>query len=83
MISNIYQYINKMLIVTCPHCDIPVEIEKLNCGIFRHGTYKNGKQVDPHMPKDQCLALLQKNLVYGCMGPFRIVGEQAEKCDYI
>ena len=24
-------------IVECPHCNEPIIIEKLNCGIFRHG----------------------------------------------
>ena len=32
-----------------------MEIEQLNCKIFRHGTLRsNGKQIDPHSPKDLC-----------------------------
>jgi hypothetical protein len=42
-------------VVCCPHCNGFIIIEKLNCGIFRHGTYKDdGKQIDPHLCKEEC-----------------------------
>ena len=37
-------------VVTCPHCKDPIVIQYINCGIFRHGTYRqSGKQVKPHL----------------------------------
>jgi hypothetical protein len=40
--------LTKDIVVICPHCQIPVEIEQLNCCIFRHGTLKhNGQQMNP------------------------------------
>ncbi len=76
------------IIITCPHCNEPVIIEQLNCGIFRHGQYKNSnRQVSPHMSKDKCLKLLDEKKVVGCMGPFRVVNDNNEwkaiVCDYI
>jgi hypothetical protein len=45
----------KDIIVNCPHCNNSVFIEKINCGIFRHGVWKkNRKQIDPHCPKKLC-----------------------------
>ena len=33
-------------IIVCPHCNDYIIIEKLNCGIFRHGIIKEtGKQM--------------------------------------
>ena len=35
-------------IVVCPHCKESILIEKLNCGIFRHGVSKaTGQQMAP------------------------------------
>lgn len=34
------------IIVECPHCNQPIQIVKIACGIFRHstfGTFKNKK----------------------------------------
>lgn len=42
-------------IVKCPHCSKFIIIEKINCGIFRHGIIKSTlKQMEPHLPKDKC-----------------------------
>ena len=82
------------IIIKCPHCEEFVLIEKINCGIFRHGIIKNtGKQMNPHENQKICEELKQKNLIYGCGKPFRIkikINEnQNEKiyyteiCDYI
>jgi hypothetical protein len=77
-----------MSIVTCPHCNDQTIIEKLNCGIFRHGSYKlSGKQIDPHTSKEVCDDLINNNLIYGCGKPFKIVIINdifiAEICEYI
>ena len=85
-------------ILKCPHCDeIPgiqsdeqlhIIIEKLNCGIFRHGQLiSNGKQIEPHAPKNICDYYILNNLIYGCGKPFRILLIDnkfvIEICDYI
>ncbi len=76
-------------IFICPHCKEPVIIEKLNCGIFRHGMMKStGKQVHPHTNKSKCEKLVKNNLIYGCGKPFRIILTDEFKleiqiCDYI
>ena len=76
-------------IIICPHCDEPVIIEKLNCGIFRHGILKNtGKQMEPHSNKTICDELKHKDLIYGCGKPFQIIIDNSGQylvttCDYI
>lgn len=73
-----------MLIVLCPHCGDYVEILELNCRIFRHGVYKkNMTQINPHMPRPDCEALITNNEIYGCGKPFKVVDAKAESCDYI
>jgi len=76
------------IVVFCPHCKDPILIEKLNCCIFRHGALKcNGKQIDPHAPKDLCDFYINKDLIIGCGKPFRIINNngilETEVCDYI
>jgi len=75
-------------IITCPHCKEPVIIEKLNCGIFRHGIYKKtGKQIGPHSSKEKCDTLIKIEAIWGCGKPFQIILEnnemKAEECEYI
>ena len=83
---------NSRIIVTCPHCQDNIIIEKMNCCIFRHGIMKDTNvQMDPHTTKEICDDLANKNLIYGCGKPFRIIidltGETTqyivEICDYI
>jgi hypothetical protein len=74
--------------VTCPHCKEPVLIEKLQCGIFRHGVViKTKKQISPHATKQKCDELVQNKLIYGCGKPFQIKCSgkimNAYACDYI
>lgn len=80
------EYIN----IKCPHCDSYILIYKneINCGIFRHGIYKNtGMQINPHAEKTECDNLYNNNLIYGCGKPFRINKSNdihnVEICDYI
>ncbi len=65
----------------CPTCGIGIEIEVVNCAIFRCGVYKaTGVQIDPHMPKEQCEAI--KDEIYGCGNPFKFVDGALVKCGY-
>jgi len=76
------------ILVKCPNCEDITEITQINCGIFRHGVYKNSyQQLNPHLPEIECIRVYNLGLIYGCGKPFRIVqinGECiAEKCPYI
>lgn len=75
-------------VLKCPHCSQYIIIEKLNCGIFRHGILiSNGQQINPHETKQMCDYFSHRNLIYGCGKPFQIIknGEkfEIEICDYI
>ena len=51
-------------IVVCPHCKESILIEKLNCGIFRHGVSKvTGQQLTPHLDKQNCDSLKDRDLI--------------------
>ena len=74
--------------VTCPHCDVSVEVLALNCQIFRCGIFKNTlQQIDPHLPKIHCEDLVTRGLIYGCGKPFRVdtVNNEYKSsiCEYI
>ena len=77
------------IIVSCPHCNEFILIEKLNCCIFRHGVLiRNGLEIDPHSPKEYCEYLFNNKLIYGCGKPFKIIKSDdiffhAIICDYI
>jgi hypothetical protein len=79
----------KQNIISCPHCNEFIIIEKLNCGIFRHGVVKEtGKQIDPHLNKEECNNLFNNNLIYGCGKPFQIIitienNYEIKICNYI
>jgi hypothetical protein len=70
-------------ILSCPHCKGEIIILKLNCKIFRHAVFKDGKQLNPHASKEECERVVRENLVYGCAKPFQIIDGKAIKCDYI
>ena len=73
-------------IFVCPHCGDYVQVAKneVNCQIFRHGAYKNGQQIPPHAPREECDRLFNENLIYGCGRPFTFSGgATAAICDYI
>ena len=76
------------IILNCPHCNHSLQIYKqeINCGIFRHGIYKDGRQLDPHANKEVCDKFLMDGDNYGCGKPFRIFIDgdfKIEPCDYI
>jgi hypothetical protein len=75
-------------IITCPQCSEFIIIEKINCGIFRHGVLiSNGKQIDPHANKQICDNYIKKKKIYGCGKPYQVIKEGEEYkvsiCDYI
>ncbi len=80
---------NSDQIVECPHCKQFIIIEKINCGVFRHGTYiYNGEQINPHLSKKICDDLVDKKVIFGCGKPFKITIIENNKynieiCDYI
>ena len=85
--------------VICPHCNRWMQIEEINCAIFRHGQYKEtGIQIPPHLDKKGCDDLIKKGLIYGCGKPFKVIPNPnyskfrtdeanvkwiGEACDYI
>lgn len=73
---------------SCPHCEGPVLVRKneVNCKIFRHAIFKStNEQVNPHLAKERCDELAQKDLIYGCCKPFRldVENQKVEICDYV
>ena len=82
------------IVVECPHCKEPVLIEKINCCIFRHASFKNtGQQIGPHTEKKLCDSYINNDLIFGCGKPFQIIVNTNSKneddkfiaiiCDYI
>lgn len=74
---------------SCPHCNEEIIVHKteLNCQIFRHAVHKNNfKQVDPHLPQNECEILIKNNSVFGCCKPFEIINKNnklyVQKCEY-
>ena len=68
--------------MNCPHCNITIEIEQINCAIFRCGIYKhNGQQISPHLPKEQCDQL--KDKIWVCSKPFKYENGTLVICDYV
>lgn len=81
--------LTKDIVVSCPHCQIPILIEQLNCKIFRHGIFiTNGQQMNPHETKEVCEYFVANKMIYGCGKPFRIISTEdgslvAIVCGYI
>lgn len=71
--------------IKCPHCNISIEIQELNCRIFRCGIFKhNLEQIPPHSPKEFCDKIVEEDEIYGCGKPFKINDKfKIEICDYI
>ena len=76
--------------IECPHCkgQVIVSLNELNCKIFRHGIYKhNYEQIHPHLNKEECDRLVEKNLIFGCGKPFILLYKNnefyTEICGYI
>lgn len=76
------------LIIQCPHCKSDIEIVQVNCGIFRHGMFKNTfQQIPPHSSKEDCDKFVELSQIYGCGKPFSLILRNgnyiAEECEYI
>jgi len=77
------------IIINCPHCNdyILIYNKELNCRIFRHGVFKDTlQQIKPHLQKEECETLKNKDLIIGCGKPFKIIKNNEYKaiiCDYI
>ena len=78
-------------ILTChcpyPDCNIMIEVVEINCAIFRCGVYKNvtdyGKQIDPHLSKQECDRIKKEDKIWGCGRPFKLVDGKLIECEYI
>jgi len=68
--------------MNCPHCDIPIMIEEINCGIFRCGIVKeSGEQLPSHLPQGECEKMIP--YIWGCGKPFEYyIDGYLIKCDY-
>jgi len=76
------------IFIECPNCSQLCEIIKLNCCIFRCGIYKKClTQIPPHLPKKDCDELKEKDLIFGCGKPFKVIYTENKLisvvCDYI
>ena len=63
------------IIINCPHCkeEVLIYSNEINCGIFRHGVFKeNMQQIDPHLPEEYCKRLVNEDKSIGCGKPFSL-----------
>lgn len=68
----------------CPNCYQMIQIEAINCGIFRCGVMKDTMlQIDPHLSQEECEALVLEDKIYGCGRPFRYEEGCLIFCQYI
>jgi hypothetical protein len=63
---------NAIQVYLCPHCQGGIEIEAVNCGIFRHAEDITTKEQNPHASE----AEIQGKSIRGCGKPFRVVVKQ-------
>ena len=61
-----------MHIIYCPQCGGCIEIESINCMIFRHAIYKDLQPYNPHASNEQTQADI--NNIYGCGVQFKYDG---------
>lgn len=68
----------------CPYldCNLVLQIDQVNCSIFRCGAWIGGVLLPPHASKAECES---KPLLYGCGRPIKYNSEKDgfDKCDYI
>ena len=67
-------------LVQCPHCHGMLFIEKINCGVFRHAMYKDGRQFPPHASENECINAVNNGTVFGCGKAFRIIDNVIHIC---
>jgi len=72
-----------LLIVMCPICEILIEVEAINCAIFRCGVYKiTGEPLPPHSTRAVCETAFRTGQIYGCGSPFELVNGMTISCAY-
>ena len=81
---------NEAISIKCPHCNefISINLLDINCAIFRHGVFKDTlESIPPHSTKEYCEQLVEREYIFGCGKPFRLIIEnneyKTEICDYI
>ncbi len=68
----------------CPACHglCEVKVSDINCRIFRHLAHPNGTFVSPHMPKHECVRLIQHGAV-GCGAAIQLDNNRVPRlCSY-
>lgn len=84
MNPNILQGPYPVLQCPYPDCTIAIEVIEINCAIFRCGVHKHtGKQIEPHLQKEECDKLKHDDKIWGCGRPFQLVNGSLIKCEYI
>ena len=61
-----------MLIIFCPLCGGCIEIESINCMIFRHAIYKDSMPYNPHATNQQVET--DRENILGCGVQFKYDG---------
>jgi len=90
----VFDYDSKAFIFECPHCNGIIEVKKTQIAskVCRHAVLKStGKPINPHAPKEECLKLVEDDLIWGCGKPFRFIKDKTkstgwshvETCEYI
>jgi long-chain acyl-CoA synthetase len=72
------------IIIQCPHCKEYIQVFKneFNCKIFRHGVFKsNLKQIDPHLKKEDCDLLKEKDLKGSVIKKFLVLPKELDADD--
>lgn len=66
----------------CPQCGGVVQVDQINCQIFRHGVYKaSNTPIPPHSTRVVCDSLLASGVIWGCGRPFLFDGRVATATD--
>ena len=67
----------------CPQCSCCLELVEINCAIFRCGVFKTTFDcIPPHASREEILAWLKEDAIYGCGAPFELVNGTPVICDY-
>lgn len=65
----------------CPWCKIGIEIDQINCGVFRCGILKsNGLQIPPHLGREAVEKI--RDFIWGCGHPFKLKDGVLIKCEW-
>jgi hypothetical protein len=61
-----------MHIIFCPSCGGCIEVESINCQIFRHAIYRDGSLYNPHATDQQIET--DRDVLLGCGVQFQYNG---------